>query len=975
MKNNTKPKNTVIDSHVNSNNSTFSNNHHNSKSKGFSENHHNSNLEWKEANKTDPCPICSKTDWCYLGFDGTSLEMAICGRAPVTVDDEWVEFGTTKDDRTKYRREKPEFKCEKTYTPPQTREWVYSDIDGNDKAKQIRWDYEDKEKKIKRQYYVNSQWVWNLPNDINSQEFKDAIAPLYWKEVDKGIGNGDLIFICEGETTTDAVRNLGLTATTFIGGSWSECYKDYFIGANIVLCPDSDSKGIKLMDKIDNSLKDTALSIKWLYAYPESDYLWESAAKRNSGGLDLKDYLQQHPMDGNELKEKIEERRRWLEGQFNKRDRQETKNDGGGKRKKNKSPRCGQIANRLLEKYRNLIAWDISIQQWRRYGAEHDGIWNKEADEFIRQVLYAELEAMEDVTEEDITPALVKQTEELLKWKLAIRKWDSENRSILPMLNGVLDLKTRELHDHSPNNRLTWVLPINFDPKADCDPIKEWLLEMCGGDRTLMDLMRVWLYGVLAGRTDWQKYLELIGPGGTGKSTFIRLAIALVGQENVHTTTLHKLEGSRFETACIKDKRLVVITDSERYSGNVSTLKAMTGQDTIPYEVKMKQSMGGFVPRAMVIVAANEIIQSGDYTSGLERRRVTIPFSNKIPASKQRNLIEINGDGIEGEFTPYLTGLLNWVLEVDPTKATAMVKDYVNAVPKLGLAKARSLTATNPIADWLDCNILYRPEERTQIGVAKRDKRPDSLNQYQNVDRWLYANYCEFCSETQSKPIGLRRFVNLLSDLCSNQLGLDGVKRDRDQHGRYFVGLTIRDDTDIDPPLVTGKIKPSMTDDDGTMTDKMTDEPPMDAKLCWNDGSNQSKIEIKDKRETRNVTETTKPDPETNNGDNPALQHNPASTGNPAVSDSSSVPSSSPSSEDKTISVEVGDNIIHWSWDGVKETSTVKEIEIMEVKTHPLSNDKKTIQWIDLQDGSSLSSDSDHLIAVTDQWGKVKWER
>ncbi len=196
----------------------------------------------------------------------------------------------------------------------------------------------------------------------------------------------------------------------------------------------------------------------------------------------------------------------------------------------------------------------------------------------------------------------------MLKLDLAVKDWD-EAEGLLPLLNGVLDLSTRKLIPHSPQHRLTWCLPYSYTILATCDPIQEWLKQMCGGDEQLVQLMRAYLLGVVTSRVDWQKYLELIGPGGTGKSTFIKLAIALVGQENVHTTTLKKLEKSRFETACLEGKRLLVITDSERFMGDVSTLKAITGCDTVPYEKKFKQSKGDFLPKAMVIVAANEVIQ------------------------------------------------------------------------------------------------------------------------------------------------------------------------------------------------------------------------------------------------------------------------------------------------------------------------------------------------------------------------------
>jgi P4 family phage/plasmid primase-like protien len=824
--------------------------------------------------------------------------MAICGRAPVTVDDHWKEFGTSKDGRTKYRLEKEQ---QKTYTPPQTREWIYTDSDGNPIAKEIRIDREAQDKQIFRNYYINGQWLNNIPDSFDKKEFTSRIAPLYWDEVDRAIARGELVFICEGETTTDAVRKLGLTSTTFIGGKWDDCCKEYFIGAKVVLCPDADFTGIKEMDRVAEGIKDYAESIQWLYAYPDRDYIWDNALNRNGGGLDLKDYLQQYPtMAADDLKQQIEETRRKLEAKFGSGSGSQRDNadhsDDGGKRKKREIPKCGTIANRLIEKYRHTLAWDTSIQQWRRYEATRSGVWDKEVSEFVRQVIYAEIEAM-DFEPEDITPSLVKSTEELLQWKLAVRKWDVEDLNLLPMTNGVLKLDTQELLDHSPNYRLTWSLPFAYDPLATCNPIKEWLLETCGGDVALMNLILCYLYGIVTGRTDWQKFIELIGPGGTGKSTLIRLAIALLGQCNVHTTTLHKLEGSRFETANIKDKRLVVITDSERYSGEVTTLKALTGQDSLPYEVKFQQSTGGFIPHAMVMVAANEMIQSGDYTSGLKRRRMTVPFNNRVEPSQQRNLIELGEDNqVGGEFVDYLPGLLNLVLSINPDKATSLVKDYTKAVPALKSMEARSLCDCNPIADWADNKLVYRPDEKTQIGVARRDKDTNSGYSFIGANYWLYASYCEYATATGSKPIGLRRFVNLLDDLCTNQLNLEGVYRHRDQRGRFFIGLKIRTHEDCDPCLITGdenhsQDDGSMTDNDGFHDGLMTDETPGNAKLCWNDGSIRSLDSGSEKMENRN--ETIAPPPtEGNNGNDPSSRHNSASVGDSASTDPSSDPSS-----------------------------------------------------------------------------------
>jgi putative DNA primase/helicase len=76
-------------------------------------------------------------------------------------------------------------------------------------------------------------------------------------------------------------------------------------------------------------------------------------------------------------------------------------------------------------------------------------------------------------------------------------------------------------------------------------------LEAQDGDPQRVQLLRAYLKAIVTGRTDLQRYLECLGPGGTGKSTYTRLAIALVGLENTCITELKLLEGNRFETSGI----------------------------------------------------------------------------------------------------------------------------------------------------------------------------------------------------------------------------------------------------------------------------------------------------------------------------------------------------------------------------------------------------------------------------------------
>jgi putative DNA primase/helicase len=606
----------------------------------------------------------------------------------------------------------------------------------------------------------------------------------------------------EGEGCVEVARGMAIASITWQGSNWkkkaimSDVTKLIEAGAaGIVYFPDLDSAGAKKAELVESA----CLQVNFPCVILSPTDVW--ADMPDSG--DLVDFVSAHPNLStdeliNRLTSAISSQKLTKKAEFIDEEKLSSLPDWSQ----------SDLAFWLAEKYRTKLAWNTELQEWYRYSAVTAGIWSVEPIEFVGRLIKSEVEAIAteiaktSKKKPSYTISFINGVTALLKLDLAVRRWN-EASGLLPMLNGVLDLETKKLMPHAPENKLTWCLPYNYNILATSSPIQEWLLSMCGGDPCIVELMRAYLLGILTGRTDWQKFIELIGPGGTGKSTFTRLATALVGTENVHTTTLHKLEKSKFEAASIAGKRLVLINDSEKYAGEVTKLKNLTGQDILPFEVKFKQSQGGFNPDALVIVSTNEAIQSNDYTSGLARRRISVPMFNQIKGKRQKNLIEHKNGQMYGDFLPYIPGLLNWVLAMDSESATEIVKNYEENVPSLLAMKARTLVETNPIADWLDNFVVYQAEAKTNIGVAKRDKDSNSPNWYLNTDKWLYPNYCEYCHNTGSRPVSLRRFVNLLSDLGKNQLGLE-IKKERDRYGSYFVGLKIRGEDDPSPPLITG---------------------------------------------------------------------------------------------------------------------------------------------------------------------------
>jgi putative DNA primase/helicase len=341
------------------------------------------------------------------------------------------------------------------------------------------------------------------------------------------------------------------------------------------------------------------------------------------------------------------------------------------------------------------------------------------------------------------------------------------------------------------------------------------MLEIMKGDRALVEVLRALLNCVIFGRANYQRYLEAIGPGGTGKGTFFRLATALIGDKNVFPSTLKNLEENRFELAAAAKAKLIIVTEAEKYGGEVNVLKAITGQDKNRIEVKGRQQKcgDGFTFKGFVMLSANEPCQNADYTSGLERRRLSVPFSVQTPPEFRRDLDE--------EFQPYLAGLLEWALTMPETNVRALVVNTLHTVPTLAKARGEALCDANPLADWLDNCIVLDPDSKTYVGLDSIERTED----------WLYANYTVFTRQTNGRPIGQRRYTKLLEDLCCNQLKFGGVKRGRDRGGSYFTGLKIRSSTDTAARPITGYEPPEPPD-----TPPPTDSPPVTENMFDCDG-------------------------------------------------------------------------------------------------------------------------------------------
>ena len=359
--------------------------------------------------------------------------------------------------------------------------------------------------------------------------------------------------------------------------------------------------------------------------------------------------------------------------------------------------------------------------------------------------------------------------------------------------NGVLRLSDKKLFPHDPSFGLTSVLPYDWLPDApEPTAVIEWLLDAVSGHPDRVQVLRAVINACITGRADLQRFIELIGPGGSGKGTFVRLVTALVGFLAVHSTDLKSLEGNRFESAKIFGKKVVVITDAERWHGDVSMLKAITGQDRIRFEEKHKQAGESFEFTGMVIIAGNQHTESTDYSSGIQRRRVTIPFEHVVPAHQRRDL--------DAEFEPLLPAVAAWALAMSRDDVTNFLRNTDNAARSLYAAKLDALAATNTVAAWLLDNVVFDESAKTKVGSKKKVTRhgmSESRVEYEHADEWLYPNFAAWCDGNGKNPVAHNVFSRTAIEIANTTLGRGFVRKAVSGNGAHIEGLRLRRDEEL----------------------------------------------------------------------------------------------------------------------------------------------------------------------------------
>jgi len=330
--------------------------------------------------------------------------------------------------------------------------------------------------------------------------------------------------------------------------------------------------------------------------------------------------------------------------------------------------------------------WDLVTQLIKEYFLENEHIYTTRDDENAEMWIYKEgiyipeaktyiREFCKDLLKQKLT---AQQCNKVI-FKIEVDTYIDQDEffinkdiELVPVLNGVLNIKTKELLEFNPKYIFFNKLNMDYDPNIINDVFQEFFEEIV----SIKDVPVIQeLFGYCLFRNyKIHKSFMFNGYGCNGKGTTLNLLENFINVKNITDLTLKDMEQDNFTLIRLHNKMVNISGDiDDSFIECSGTFKKLTGNDTITAKRKFKTDVS-FKNYAKMIFACNDLPKFKDNSDGQWRRWVLIDFPFKfvepakydalepIQAIKD-NIKRMNVDKVENlTTTENMTALLNWAL-------------------------------------------------------------------------------------------------------------------------------------------------------------------------------------------------------------------------------------------------------------------------------------------------------------------------
>lgn len=373
--------------------------------------------------------------------------------------------------------------------------------------------------------------------------------------------------------------------------------------------------------------------------------------------------------------------------------------------------------------------------------------------------------------------------------KLSLPVMGVTARNLIGFSNGVFDTRTGQFRQHSKTDWLLIASELPFSPPAEGETLAshapnfwKWLRRSVASNDRKTDRVLAALFMVLANRYDWQLFLEVTGPGGSGKSVMAEICTMLAGKANTVSASMKALEDAR-DRALVVGYSLIIMPDMTRYAGDGAGIKAITGGDKVSIDPKHKAPYSTRIP-AVVLAVNNNAMTFSDRSGGISRRRVIFNFSEVVPENERDSML---AEKIEGELAVVIRHLLTRFADQD--EARRLLYEQQKSEEALAIKREG-----DSLVDF--CGYLLASVACDGMFIGNAEIVPFSPRKY------LYHAYLAYMrANGLNKPVSLMRFGTDMPGAMA-EYGKAYQKR-KTKHG-IRSNVTLHDDSDDWMPSCSG---------------------------------------------------------------------------------------------------------------------------------------------------------------------------
>ncbi len=579
---------------------------------------------------------------------------------------------------------------------------------------------------LQRHRCKDGTWTWGLGGDAKKCPCKKKQKILYrLPDLRKSIAAGEKVFVVEGERKVDALRKLGLTATTSPGGAsnWRHEYAASLDDAgSVCILADNDEPGRNYANAVARSLDGKVKEVRVIYALPG---LGEKE--------DVIDWLE-HGGTRPELEKLAAGAPLWVE--------------------------CGEISESAPEYdeewlanlfYKTVGAPEESLVLNGRssgdfYAYTDRGVFVPngfpEADALLRKLLWPVVEARRakaiDLTEREELDEAIHFARSITGRRFTLTAFQSlpgirvddadfeRRRDLICTPENVIrpTAKGLEVASHSPSYRMLNQTRASHRREALAPRFLEFIDQAYGGDKDLILFEQKLAGSLLIGGNREKKLWIRLGPNDTGKTTINEIYAYVLGDyAGAAPRDLFRERRNDKHSAvddAVRGKRLLIQGEIPRgVHLSAALIKEHTGGDSIASRAMNQNYSANNEPTHKVLFSWNDMpdIEPG----GMHRIRV-IPWVRVVCGVAQDT-------SLLSKLKEEASGILNWMLE----GAVLYLRDNRLECPaQVRQATARFARDINPVAMYV-AEVIRKTEAGKVLWASVElsfknwlDKRPFS---------------------------------------------------------------------------------------------------------------------------------------------------------------------------------------------------------------------------------------------------------